>query len=81
MKEILGDFGDFSKLPKDKQQLALDKTVEFILFRQEAVKQVTKNEEYNKALKTKKEQLAYTLWIKELKKEANVKYYTNPINK
>jgi hypothetical protein len=65
----------FESMPKKQQKILLDRIIENILLRQEAVKVVSNTPEYKALLKSKKEKLVIRLWIDKLKEDANIKIY------
>jgi hypothetical protein len=74
----------FESMPKKQQKILLDRIIDTILLRQEAVKEVSDTPEYKALLKDGKEKLVIKLWLDKLKRDANVKIYNfnteNPTN-
>lgn len=65
----------FESMSKDQQKILLDKIIDHVLLRQEAVRVVSNTQEYKTLLKNEKEKLVIKLWMDKLKNDANIIIY------
>lgn len=64
----------YNKMPKNNQMELLNKIIDHVLLRQNAVKEISiNNPEYKSKLKAKKDDLILKTWFDKMREEADIK--------